>query len=92
MEEHPQHDQAEVDAELARSILACPESAELAVDGHPTVGCDDDLGLRDEDGVPTFSCRAASLMAEAGRERSRALVTLVSGLGPAGRPGRDRSP
>ena len=60
---------AEVDAELARSILACPESAELAVDGHPAVGCDDDLGLRDEDGVPTFSCRAASLLAEAGRER-----------------------
>ncbi len=80
--------QAEVDAELARSILACPESAELAVDGHPTVGCDDDLGLRDEDGVPTFSCRAASLLAEAGRERSRALITLVSGLGPLGGPDR----
>lgn len=79
---------AEVDAELARSILACPESAELAVDGHPAVGCDDDLGLRDEDGVPTFSCRAASLLAEAGRERSRALVTLVSGLGPLGGPDR----
>ena len=78
----------EVDAELARSILACPESAELAVDGHPTVGCDDDLGLRDEDGVPTFSCRAASLLAEAGREGSRALVTLVSGLGPRGGPDR----
>ena len=50
--------QAEVDAELARSILACPESAELAVDGHPTVGCDDDLGLRDEDGAPSW-CSAA---------------------------------
>lgn len=79
---------AEVDAELARSILACPESAELAVDGHPTVGCDDDLGLRDEDGVPTFSCRATSLLAEAGRERSPALVTLVSGLGPQDGPER----
>jgi hypothetical protein len=80
--------QAEVDAELARSILACPESAELAVDGHPTVGCDDDLGLRDENGVPTFSSQAASLLAEAGRERSRALVTLGSGLGPEGGPDR----
>ena len=80
---------ADVDAELARSILACPESAELAVDGHPTVACDDDLGLRDDDGVPTFSCRSSSLLAEAGRERSRALVTLVSGLGREG--GSDRS-
>ena len=80
--------QAEADAQLARSILACPESAELAVDGHPTVGCDDDLGLRDENGVPTFSCQAASLLAEAGRERCRALVTLVSGLGPEGGPDR----
>ena len=60
---------AEVDAELARSILSCPESAELAVDGYPSVGCDDDLGLRDEDGVPTFSCRSSSELAEAGRRR-----------------------
>ena len=80
---------ADVDAELARSILACPDGAELAVDGHPAVGCDDDLGLRDDDGVPTFSCRSSSLLAEAGREGSRALVTLVSGLGPEG--GSDRS-
>ena len=79
---------AEVDAEVARSILACPESAELAVDGHPAVGCDAELGLRDVDGVPTFSCGAASLVAEAGREGSRALVTLVSGLGPRGGPDR----
>lgn len=69
------------DADLARSILACPESAELAVDGYPSIGCDDELGLRDEDGVPTFSCRSWSPMAQAGREGSRALVTLVSGLG-----------
>jgi hypothetical protein len=80
---------AEVDAELARSILACPDSAELAVDGHPTVGCDDDLGLRDADGVPTFSCRVPSLLAEAGREGSRALVTLGSGLGPLDGPDRE---
>jgi hypothetical protein len=78
----------DADAELARSILACPESAELAVDGHPEVGCDDDLGLRDDDGVPTFSCRADSPLAEAGQGQSRALVTLHSGLGPAGGPDR----
>jgi hypothetical protein len=80
---------AEVDAELARSILACAESAELAVDGRPEAGCDDDLGLRDEHGVPTFSCRASSPLASAGREGSRALVTVLSGLGPPG--GRDRT-
>src|SRR3954469_9463737 len=73
---------ADADADLARSILACPESAELAVDGHPEVGRDDDLGLRGDDGVPTFSCRAGSPLAEAGRGQSRALVTLQSGLGP----------
>lgn len=78
----------EADAELARSILACPDSAELAVDGHPDVGCDDDLGLRDDDGVPTFSCRTTSPLADAGREQSRALVTLQSGLGPADGPDR----
>jgi hypothetical protein len=79
---------SEVDAELARSILACPQSAELAVDGHPTVGGDDELGPRDEGGVPTFSCRASSPLAEAGREGSQALVTLVSGLEPQGGPDR----
>ena len=79
---------SEVEAQLARSILACPASAEVAVDGYPAAGCDDELGLRDEDGTPTFSCRASSLMAEAGRTGSRALVTLVSGLGPAGGPDR----
>jgi hypothetical protein len=80
---------SEVDAELARSILACPDSAEVAVDGFPSVGCDDDLGLRDQDGTPTFSCGSFSRMADAGRASSRALVTLVSGLGPVGGPDRD---
>src|ERR1044072_7224933 len=47
--EHPGAPVSEVDAELARSTLACPASAEVAVDGYPSVGCDDDLGLRDDD-------------------------------------------
>jgi hypothetical protein len=79
---------SEVDAQLARSILACPASAEVAVDGYPSVCCDDDLGLRDDDGTPTFSCRASSQMAEAGRADRQALVTLASGLGPVGGPDR----
>jgi hypothetical protein len=77
----------EADAELARSILSCPESAELAVDGHPQVACDDDLGLRDDGGVPTFSCPTSSDLA-AGRDGRRALVTLQSGLGPERGPDR----
>ncbi len=82
---------SEVDAELARSILSCPASAEVAVDGFPAVGSDDDLGLRDEEGVPTFSCRSTSEMADAGRAGSPALVTLVSGLGRGGGPDRSLS-
>ena len=81
----------EDDAELARSILSCPETAELVVDGHPRAGHDDDLGLRDVDGVPTFSCRTGSPLGSAGRARSRALVTLASGLGPEGGPAREHS-
>lgn len=77
----------EVDAELARSILSCPASAELAVDGFPDAGRDGDLGLRDADGVPTFTCRVGSALAEAGRAGSPALVTLTSGLA-AGGPAR----
>ncbi|QIG42724.1 hypothetical protein G5V58_07950 [Nocardioides anomalus] len=72
------------DAELARSILSCPDGAEVAVDGFPAAGCDDELGMRDADGVPTFSCRLGSPMADAGRTGSPALVTLTSGLGPGG--------
>jgi len=79
---------SDTDAELARSILSCPAAAELVVDGHPSAGCDDTLGLRDEDAVPTFSCLSSSRMAAAGRERSRALVTLTSGLGPSRGPER----
>lgn len=78
-------------AELARSILACPENADIAVDGFPTVGGDDDLGFRDEDGTPRFSCRTWSLMAHAGRVGSRALLTLTSGLGPVDGPDREIS-
>ena len=81
----------EDNAELARSILACADSADIAVDGFPTVGADDDLGFRDQDGTPRFSCRTWSMMAHAGREGSRALLTLTSGLGPDDGPDREVS-
>jgi hypothetical protein len=78
----------ETDAELARSILACCTDAALTVDEFPAAGDDDDLGLRDVGGLPTFSCRSWSILAQAGKARSRALVTFSSGLGPEG--GTDR--
>jgi len=78
----------ESDAELARSILACCTDASLTVDDFPSAGDDDDLGLRDVGGVPTFSCRSWALLTEAGQARSRALVTLSSGLGPEDGPDR----
>jgi hypothetical protein len=72
----------ESDAALARSILACCVDASLTVDDFPAAGDDDDLGLRDVDGVPTFSCRSFSVLAHAGAAGSAALITLSSGLGP----------
>lgn len=68
-------------AELARSILACPTTVELVVDGYPHVGEDSELGMRDESGTPTFWCRPGSLMARAAHSRRGALVTLASGVG-----------
>lgn len=78
----------DADAELARSILACCTDAALTVDAYPAAGDDDDLGLRDVDGVPTFSCRSFSVLAHAGAAGSEALVTLSSGLGPDKGPDR----
>lgn len=78
----------ETDAELARSILACCTDAALTVDDFPAAGDDDDLGLRDVDGVPTFSCRSFSVLAQAGAAGSEALVNLSSGLGPEDGPDR----
>jgi hypothetical protein len=72
------------DLELARSILACPAEVELVVDGHPHVGADSQLGLRDDAGTPTFWCRPGSLMARAAGEGSSALVTFASGVGAEG--------
>ena len=79
----------DTDIELARSILACPTTVELVVDGYPHVGDDSELGLRDEAGTPTFWCRPGSLMARAAHARRGALITLASGLGSPGSPDRE---
>jgi hypothetical protein len=76
-------------AGTARSILACPADATLVVDGVDDVlAGTDDLGMSDLGGQPTFSCLPDTPLAEAARARRRALLTLESGLGPAGSPER----
>lgn len=68
----------------ARSVLACPASVSLVVDGHPTVLEDDALGMQDVHGTPTFSCPPGSELAVASEHHRSALITLESGLGPDG--------
>lgn len=79
----PLLDPAELAAE-ARSILACPGSVSLVVDGHPTVLDDDALGMQDVHGTPTFSCPPESELATAAGHHRSALITIESGLGTAG--------
>lgn len=76
------------DIELARSILACPAAVDLVVDGYPHVGADSELGMRDQEGTPTFWCRPGSLMARAAQARCGALVTFASAVGAEGSPER----
>jgi hypothetical protein len=75
------------DAATARSILSCPATVAVVVDGVDDVLADVEsagLALQDLDGVPTFSCPPDSLLARAAAEGQRALLTLESGLEPAG--------
>lgn len=74
---------------LARSILSCPASVGLVVDGCPDAVLDDTVGMQDAGGTPTFSCPADSPLAAAGQERRNVLLTLRSGLGEPGSPERD---
>lgn len=79
-------------AALARSILACPSSASLVVDGVDDVLSGmPELGMQDLGGQPTFSCRTDTALAAAARERRSALLTLGSGLGSDGSSDRSLS-
>lgn len=72
-------------AAAARSILACPAGANLVVDGVDDVLAGmNELGMQDLGGQPTFSCLPDTPLAAAARGRRSALLTLESGLGPAG--------
>lgn len=76
-------------AATARSILACPSSASLVVDGVEDVLAGmTELGMQDIGGQPTFSCGPGTPLATAARQRRSALLTLGSGLGADGSPDR----
>lgn len=66
----------------ARSILACPSEVSLVIEGEPLV--EDDTGLTDRRGTPTFLCRPGSPVARAAHAHRSALLTVTSGLGPRG--------
>ncbi|TNM41220.1 hypothetical protein FHP29_09490 [Nocardioides albidus] len=79
-------------AAAARSILSCPDEVQLVVDGLDdiTSGTDETgLQMQDDGGRPTITCPAGSPLALAAGDRRGALLTLTSGLGPAGSPDRD---
>ena len=77
-------------AAVARSVLACPSSVHLVVDGVADVLAGGaDLGMQDLDGTPTFSCVPGTDLPRAARRRASALLTLESGLGRPGTPERD---
>ncbi|MDF1602059.1 hypothetical protein [Nocardioides sp. YIM 152315] len=88
--EHPTPDlDARLVANDARSILACPASVSLVIEGEEHAVADDDqLGLTDHRGTPTFLCPADSAVARAAAAGGSALLTVTSGLGPRG--GRER--
>lgn len=71
-------------AATARSILACPAAADLAVDGlsHPLED-DQRLALDDRDGTPSFLCLPGGVLAAAAAEQRRVLLSVSSGLRPA---------
>lgn len=72
------------DAALARSILACPASAQLAVEDAEHLDLTR-VVLCDVDGVATFGCPADSPLAEAAAAGRGAVLTTTSGL--PGHPG-----
>lgn len=74
----------------ARSILACPATVSLVIEGEEhAVSGGAELGMTDHRGTPTFLCRADSVLARAAATHSSALLTVTSGLGPRG--GRERA-
>lgn len=67
----------------ARSILACPGEVSLVVEGDAHA-LDDEAGLRDTCGTPTFVCPPGSPVLRAAVDGRNAVLSVGSGLGPRG--------
>ncbi|MEV7431072.1 hypothetical protein AB0N29_15760 [Nocardioides sp. NPDC092400] len=79
-------------AAAARSILSCPASVHLVVDGAPDVleGPEaEGTGMQDCGGEPTFSTALGSDLAVVAAAGRRALLTVHSGLGRPGSEDRE---
>ncbi|MBZ5736722.1 hypothetical protein [Nocardioides mangrovi] len=73
----------------ARSILACPATVSMVIEGEARLVDDEaDLTVSDHHGTPTFVCRTDSPVARAAAGNASALLTVTSGLGPRGGPDR----
>lgn len=83
--QHPTHedtDPARLAAD-ARSILACPASVSLVIEGETYVIEDESqLGITDRCGIPTLVCPVDSPVARAAAGHASAIATVASGLGP----------
>ena len=65
----------------ARSILSCPASVDLTVDGIPHPLADDQrLSLQDDEGLPTFLCLPDGALAQAAATGRNTLLTVRTGL------------
>ncbi len=66
-------------AAAARSILSCPTTLELSVDGRPhSVDDDSWLGLEDWAGTPTLMCVHGGALSEAGQRGGEAELEVDS--------------
>jgi hypothetical protein len=89
LQHHTEFDPRQL-AAAARSILSCPADVSLVVDGVDDLLADrDELGMSDDDGRPMLVCPTDSPFAEAAAARRSALLTVASGVGPAGASSRD---
>lgn len=89
--EHPTQDAGDAGrlAADARSILACPDTVSMVIEGEPhLLEEDQEVGVTDHRGTPTFLCPADSPLARAAATQRSALLTVTSGLGPPGGPER----
>lgn len=81
------HDPAAL-AARARSVLSCPLSVSLLVDGEEML-LDEGISLRDDDGTPTFFAPVASAVDRAAGEGRHALLRVTAQLDREGMPSEE---